>query len=585
MKKIKWVGFLSVLFFLSGFILKQEVQADSNSMSNLSIHVKLLEDGSGVVTETRDMEMHEGTELFISMENLQDSELIDFKVENFTLNDDWNTDATREEKTGRYGTIEDGANYELVWGIGDYGSNHYELSYTLTNLVRELEDGQGLLWNFNTFGDIPPEKLTMEIEGPEPFTQDEVSFWGFGLEGVIELENGHIVWESTEALSTENYATVLLQFSNAPFSTSASEDMTLSEQREMAQEGSSYNDNQGMNNKVIGWILGVIGLLGAAVIALISHVNRLYKKAGQMPSASKLKKRNKGIVYEKRPYEDGDMAEVAFLLQQIYKGSFKEYFFAYLLQWANEGRISVETETVKGKFKAKEQTTLTVLNHDKWVKLSEVSFKEYAEQVVASQGELPYELAIWKILLETADKTGVVTSSDIQSWTKKNVEEISDLDKKLNEFSLETLQRKGYIIVKEISILGFKASVQILTESGEELMDHLVQFENYLQAIDLKEAATYEQTLSWEKLLIWASLYGKGTELATDLQKFYPEVWHRFENEAPYFYHNFYGYSLFYGSWSQGLASGGYGSSGGAGGSTSIGGGGGAGGGGGGGAR
>ncbi|MEG0475123.1 MAG: hypothetical protein RR548_05425 [Carnobacterium sp.] len=97
---------------------------------------------------------------------------------------DWDADASLEEKTGHYGTVETGSGLELIWGIGEYGENEYEVSYTLSNLVRELEDGQALLWNFDTFSDIPAENLTVEITGFEPFTEENVRFWGFGFDGV-----------------------------------------------------------------------------------------------------------------------------------------------------------------------------------------------------------------------------------------------------------------------------------------------------------------------------------------------------------------------------------------------------------------
>src|SRR5690606_17015100 len=101
---------------------------------------ELQEDGSGIVTEFRQMNMDDGTELFIVLEEMQDSELLDFSVAGFEEVTDWDSDDSREEKAGKYGVIETDDGLELVWGIGDYGTNEYEVTYTLSNLVRELED-------------------------------------------------------------------------------------------------------------------------------------------------------------------------------------------------------------------------------------------------------------------------------------------------------------------------------------------------------------------------------------------------------------------------------------------------------------
>lgn len=114
-----------------------------NEMSDLHIEVELQEDGSCVVTEHRQMNMDEGTELFINMVNLDESEILDFSVEGFTKEPDWDSDDSREEKAGKYGTISTSDGIELVWGIGEYGENTYTVTYTLSNLVRNLEDGPG----------------------------------------------------------------------------------------------------------------------------------------------------------------------------------------------------------------------------------------------------------------------------------------------------------------------------------------------------------------------------------------------------------------------------------------------------------
>lgn len=237
--RIGWVIGLALLLNLGA---EAEVAA-ANRMQDIRIEVELQEDGSGVITEHRQMELDEGTELYITLENLQDSELLDFSVVGFEEEPDWDTGASREEKAGKYGVVETGTGLELIWGIGEYGVNTYEVTYTLSNLVRELEDGQGLLWNFDTFSSIPAENLTLEITGPEPFTEDNARFWGFGFEGDIQNEGGRIVWEASEEVDSSNDVTVLLQFPPQAFATQAVVGMTLAEQRETAMQGSTYQED------------------------------------------------------------------------------------------------------------------------------------------------------------------------------------------------------------------------------------------------------------------------------------------------------------------------------------------------------
>ena len=68
------------------------------------------------------------------------------------------------------------------------------MHYSLSDVVRQLEDGQSLLWNFDTFSDIPAEQLVIELSGPQPFSQENTKLWGFGFNGDMTIENGKIVW-------------------------------------------------------------------------------------------------------------------------------------------------------------------------------------------------------------------------------------------------------------------------------------------------------------------------------------------------------------------------------------------------------
>src|SRR5699024_12029159 len=111
-------------------------------------------------------------------------EVTDFSVEGFTEQADWDPDASLEEKAGEYGVIETDDGIELVWGIGEYGEQEYVVNYTLENVVRNLEDGQSLYWNFDTFTGLPVDDFTMNVSSEVPLA-DELQFWGFGFEGDI----------------------------------------------------------------------------------------------------------------------------------------------------------------------------------------------------------------------------------------------------------------------------------------------------------------------------------------------------------------------------------------------------------------
>lgn len=163
-------------------------------------------------------------------------------------------------------------------GNGEYGENTYTVTYTLSDLVRNLEDGQAMLWNFDTFSDIPAQNLTVEISGFQPFTQENVNFWGFGFDGDIQLEGDRIVWESNG--EADGDVIVLTQFPADFFQAERTVDMTLSEQQEEAMDGSTYNssDNSTLIVIIVSAAVGFSLLIGIGTFFFVRKTNQVKKK-------------------------------------------------------------------------------------------------------------------------------------------------------------------------------------------------------------------------------------------------------------------------------------------------------------------
>ena len=72
-----------------------------------------------------------------------DEEGVDYEVE-----EEWNVDRSREEKTGRCGYHRTSEGVEICWGIGKAGKRKYYIFYTLTNLVKSYDDYDGFCHSF-----------------------------------------------------------------------------------------------------------------------------------------------------------------------------------------------------------------------------------------------------------------------------------------------------------------------------------------------------------------------------------------------------------------------------------------------------
>lgn len=544
--------------------------AFANSMESLDFHVQLQGDGSGIVTETRKMNLTKDTEIYIKMENLGGSQISDFKVSDFGKplihKENWDIEASRAEKSGKYGIVETDTGYELCWGIGEYGDHEYKVTYTISNMVRQLQDGQGMNWRFfDGAGNINPTSLTMTIEGPEPFLSENTKIWGFGFNGEIYLENGSLVGWSTEPLSDNNYVTILMQFAHQPFHSPLSLDQTMAEQESRAKEGSSYNQEDtslSFGEKAAGFTVPTVGVL-AAIFAMIGLVlrSRAIKRANPLVKGKERRKLNQDQYYREIPYTDGPMTDVAYMLEQIERGRIEDYFNAFLLKWLKEDNIDHITEE-KGIIFKKEQSILQLNRHQ-------------------MEGD-DFESRLWNMMQAAAGADNKLEEKEFTKWAKKNFKKIEDLKDDLSNDSKYLMIDEGYLEQKEAAVLRFFTSSVISgTVQGENLLNHMVQFENYLKDFSLLHERGAKEVFLWDELLIWASLYGIAEEVARQFEELYPQ----FLEESQFTPGDFYMMTLFTNSFAKGYHSGQSSASSGGGGATSLGGGGGSFGGGGGGSR
>lgn len=559
------------------------VSAQDNEMEAIKIDVELQEDGSATVTEKRKMQMHEDTELYIEMINLEGSDLLGFEVLGFTEEPDWDIDASFEEKANKYGVLEVEDGYELAWGISEYGEQEYTVKYSLSNLVRELEDGQSLFWNFDTFLSHPTEEFEINISAPFDIGEEVQEFYGFGFEGPYSITDGIFHWSGNN-LDVDNNIIALLQFPPGVFDLDLKEDMSLAEQKERALEGSSYNEevSEPMPTALKIFItvasLIPVGLGGGAIAYAVTKKNIQKENNDFMPREAVKKNNNK---YSKTPpHLDGNLEDFSYLISQLSMrgGGFSEYFVAYLLIWSTEEKITIQTKEEKQFIGTKTRGRILIKDFESY-QFDDLTFDEYVE--LYEVGEATLEEVIWGMLLEIATADGIVDNREIELWSEDYAEEVIELAKLLEEHSLDWLEDNGYF--NNYSLKHWKTTIDIHqpTEKGEKVITDLIQFETFIKNIKKIEIEDYD---NWRELIIWATIFGYAEDTVEFLEEFKPDTWLYLESNYPYLYGGYYGYQTFYTSSTTGLMSSGY-SSGGVGGMSSGGGGAGAGGGGGGGSR
>ena len=572
----------SMLVFLFALPLAMTVSAAGNSIERIDIQVHLNSDGSATIREERVMDVSEGTEVYIELSNLGPTELLDFTVAGFDEAADWDINDSFEQKAYKYGVFEGEYGQELVWGISEYGTQTYELTYTLSNLVRELDDGQALFWNFDSFLSLLTEEMTLEVYADFDLSEDLEELYGFGFEGALDFIDGKVQWSGTD-LDGSNDIILLLQFAPNTFRTDARVDMTLAEQREMALEGSSYNEEGPMPL----WAKVMIGAfafagIGTAGVGVAYGVRReRIRKENNHFNPYQLLAQNRKNTDKHPPQIEGNLANYAALISKLAPAGagFSDFFFAYLLLWAEQGKIQIEAHEEVTTFGRKKNTaTIQIENIVEEYEINLLAFDEYVE--LFELGESRFDEVIWGMLLEAADVDGIVEGRDIEKWSKKNASSIDTLVASLKTVSEDWLVENGYLEKYSITDWGFPIAIEELTPKGEELALEIVLYQNFIKKIkDIPLGADED----WESLMIWSVLFGQADETIEYLEEFEPETWLYLEETYPYYYGNYHGYHYLYMRNSAGLSEGGSTSTGG--GFSSGGGGAGAGGGGGGGTR
>lgn len=481
--------YLSILFvFVSGLLALPNVHAKGNELEKEHIHAYVHEDGSATITEERKVHISEGTEMFIVIGNLGKSEIKDFTVEEngetFTYVDDWDIDASLEDKRKKNGIIKNGSEYELVWGVGDYGDHTYTVEYTITDFVKQLEDDQMIFWRFvNDKTNIPPENVTVEIETDKGFDKDTEKIWAFGYKGNIHFVGDRIVAKSDKALTDSNYVTVLVQLPEGAFQTNDTLAKTFDEVKDEAFEGSDYKDNgKSLVNKTVT-IISTSAIVVGLVVVLYFIIKGIIKRLKQWS----LKNSLKGQYYREIPYE-GDITVHYYLLKKMHETNLSQIFAAYLLKWIYDERIDIKTVKKKVIF-TKEEHVIQILKSN---------FPKQDH----------FEVDFFDLILSAAEGTGQLSQKDLGKYLKKHTYIIENLEKDMEDHSKDVLADEEYIKPKLNQSFVSSKTQYTNTEKGTSFEENIYKFQNYLKDFSLIEEQEAANVHLWDSYMIWAAMLG-----------------------------------------------------------------------------
>ncbi len=442
--------------------------------------------------------------------------------------------------------VETGNGYEICFGISHHGEYQYHISYDITDIVKILDDTNMLYWRFiNDQLSNPPEqaKIRITLDDME-LSQDNSRIWGFGTEGEIQFDDGNVVFTSSESLSQRNYMTALVTFDNMEFSGGERISLPLQHYIDMAFEGSSYSSEEfkqgnskdystgfSLVNKITAVVYGLFFLttFGVIIFTIVALINKRKVK-------SKYKRGDLKGEYYREPPEGENWSKLSLPLNSTKLGDEQNIIRAFILDWINKGYLVPETYE-KGFIFKKDVPALKIMVDE--IKGSEVEksfFKMFKEAAVDN-------------LLQANEFNRFFSKSSNQRAYKTLLESIkSNSEEFLFANGYTTKVKKRYFY----------------TDKGDQLTEDLVKFYNYLDDFTLLDERELREIVIWDKLLIYATLFGISRKIYLQLKDLDPSI----------LIHGMY-YSNYYGDNIRNSYSNQTSSSSGGGGSTSFGGGGG----------
>lgn len=465
--------------------------AADNRVPEMNIDVALRRDGSAAVTQTWTADTDEGTEFYLACRDNGYLTITDFAVSDesgaYAFLEDWDVEASFEEKAGRCGVHETGDGVELCWGITEYGRRQYTISYVLHGLVGAYEDADGFNHRFvDEMSTFPTSvSLTIRREDGVPLTDAACDVWAFGYDGDVWFENGAIYARSKTALEHGEHMTVMVSLEKGVLSPLRQVDDSFEEVKERAFEGSDYEDEEE------GGILEL--LIGLAVLLVIGVFVVLGMAAAAKNRRAKLRKRMEQAEYF-RDVPNGGNLNVTHRLGAACELCREDALMgAYLLRLISDGAL--EPEETDGR---SPQVDLRLVR--------------------PPRSDNAYDDAFYTILEAAAGANGLLEAKELERFSDRNSKPLVSFVDSCQQDADRTLLRGG--CVKGSVCRGVKS----LTEQGQRQLDEILGLKRYLLDFSLIHERGVREAVIWQDYLIYAHLLGIADQVAPQIRKLYPDA-------------------------------------------------------------
>ena len=496
MKFIRYILFLICFMFSINIVY-------ANDIEKITMDIYVDNFGNAKVIEKWTADLNSGTEGYKPYYNLGESEIIDYKVSlNNTLYetiDNWDVDASFQEKRYKAGInpIDDG--YELCFGISEYGNNTYTMEYTITNFVSSLDDADMIYWQLIPYElSDKPDYVYIKIYSDFLYDND-LPVWGYGnYGGYAYVYDGYIELIHEDELDSDEYMTILVKFPKETFNTNSILENDFDYYFNMAEDGATtYSDKQSFLDILLIIFSIIIEFIPfiLTIIAVIIFANK-NKFGTKNVKINKEAKKFKDVPYFRDIPCEKNIFKAYWVAGQY--GLIKnntDFLGTILLKWLKNKNI--ENTTVLSPILKKE---------------------ERAIKLITSNGlnELEKELYL---MMQKASVDGVLESNEFTKWCKKNYKDILSWFNKV--IDNETINYVNNGLIKEEKKLMTTYYVSSEIDNIAKQMAGLKKFLNEFSNINDKESI---EVMLWEEYLMYAQIFGIAKKVAKEFKKLYPDI-------------------------------------------------------------
>lgn len=514
---------ITLLFVVISSFHVTKVFASSNTLDSITMNIDIQNDGSAKITETWSGTFVEGTENYKCWYNMAESFIRDFQVSDETGTvyeyvNDWDVDANREQKKNKCGIAQpESHDYELCYGIGDYGYHEYTMTYTITDFVMQYNDCQGFNYQLiSSDMDPAPKYFEIKIVSDYPFYDENSDIYGFGYEGQVVFDDQGAIYMANRDMDTGtigdvHYANILCKVEGNPYTSAKKVNDDFADVLKDAKKGSSYQDDH-------AWIIALI-IIGIALIAIISGTIFVWLY---------IRKRKKYVGYGLK-FSDGQnelikKSDVDYFRDiPCHKDIFYFYFIAdkmnmidqderggivsaLLLKWIRDGLIQFEKVGESGWFKKEK---------------FEIDFS----QVSSFDNELENKMLDY--FKQASGSNKILENKEFEKWCQKHYEKVESWFDKIIKSEERRLRDCG-LAKKETTyktFLGIKipSTKTVYDVSIREDMKQVIGFQKFLKEFSLIDEKEVIEVKRWEEYLIFASVLSMADQVEKQLGKMCPE--------------------------------------------------------------